>query len=119
MLEMLSSRGHDLSKLMNEYPISSVRALAKCASINKAYDTINMSNIIAVGAVHAIEAGFSGKTPQALRKFQRSLQNGIKRLQSRGQGKQADAETLLSGFGGKVITEKADGRRKNRTGSSQ
>jgi len=78
-----------------------------------------MSNVIAVGAVHAIEAGFSGKTPQALRKFQRGITNAIKRAQAKGQGGQADAETLLGGFGAKVITEKIDGGRKNRTRGSQ
>ena len=119
MLELLASRGHDLAKLMGEYPISAIQALSKSASINRAYDTLNMSNIIAVGAVHAIEAGFSGKTPQALKKFQRGIQNAIKRLESKGQGVQSDAEALFSGFGGKALTERVDGGRKNRTRSSK
>jgi len=95
---------------MNEYPISTVNALAKAAQANRAYDTIALSGAVAAGAVHAIEAGFSGKAPKALKNYQKAILNSIKKAQSKGQGTRADADTLLSGFGGLAKTEKRSGR---------
>jgi len=95
---------------MDEYPISTVTTLAKAAQANRQYDMIAFSGAVAAGAVHAIEAGFSGKPPRALKSYQKQLMNAIKKAQSKGQGQKADADALLSGFGGVAKTEKRRGR---------
>ena len=80
---------------------------------------MTFANVVAVVAVHAIEAGFSGKQPQALKKYQQALQRQVKKLQSNGQGREQDAQTLFGGFAGSAVVEKAGhGRRKDKSGSS-
>ena len=86
--------------LLNEYPISTVHALARAAQANRTYDVISFSGAVAAGAVHAIEAGFSGKQPKALKSYQKAMMNSIKKAQSKGQGVKADADTLFQGFAG-------------------
>ena len=99
---------------MDEYPISTVHALAKAAAVNKVYDTLAMSSAVAAGAVHGVECGFGGKTPKALKKFQEALLRQVRRQSAKGKGTAKDAQTLLSGFGGVVPQEKAHGRRKDK-----
>jgi hypothetical protein len=97
--------------VLSEYPISTVTALSKAATINRLYDTVALSGAMAAGCVHAVEAGFSGKQPKALRNYQNGMLKEIKKLKSRGQGQKADAQTLLSGFGSiGAKTEKRRGR---------
>jgi hypothetical protein len=96
--------------LLTEYPISTVHALARAAQANRTFDIISFSGAVAAGAVHAVEAGFSGKQPKALKNYQKALMNSVKKAQSRGQGQKADADTLLQGFGGLAKTEKKRGR---------
>ena len=103
---------------MDEYPISTVHALAKAASINKVYDTLAMSSAVAAGAVHAVECGFGGKSPKALKKYQEGLLRQARRQQNRGKGTEKDAQALLSGFGGSVPQERANGRRKDKSRSN-
>ena len=86
--------------MLEEYPISTVNALSKAAIANRIYEQIAMSGAVAAGAVHAVEAGFGGKAPKALKKYQQSMMGQIKKLKVKGQGQKQDAETLLSGFGG-------------------
>ena len=101
---------------MDDYPISTVHALAKAASINKAYDTLSMSSAVAAGAVHAVEAGFGGKSPKALKRYQDGLLRQVRRQQSKGKGVSKDAQTLFSGFAGVAPQEKGNGRRQNKSG---
>ena len=111
---MLVSRGHSLRDLLETYPISTVHTLAKCASINRVYDTLAWSSAVAAGAVHAVEAGFSGKSPKALKKYQDNLLKQVRRSQAKGKGTSNDARTLLSAFGVVAPTEKVNGGRKNK-----
>lgn len=104
---------------MEEYPISTVHALAKAASVNKVYDTLAMSSAVAAGAVHAVECGFGGKGgPKALKKYQAALLKQIRSQQSKGKGAAKDAQALFTGFGGLVPQEKGNGRRKDKSGGS-
>lgn len=103
---------------MDEYPISTVHALAKAASINKAYDTLAMSSAVAAGAVHGVECGFGGKSPKALKRYQEGLLRQVRRQQAKGKGNAKDAQALLSGFGGVVPQEKNHGRRKDKFGGN-
>lgn len=118
MVETLVSRGHSLQAVLSEYPISTVTALSKAAQINRIYDMMAAANGAAVGAIHAIEAGFSGKQPRALRSHIDNLQRQIKSIKSSGQGSQEDAKALLAGFTGTAVMEKSNGRRKNRPSGS-
>jgi hypothetical protein len=113
MIELLASRGHSLKALLDEYPISTVLALSKAAQVNRTYDLMSSANSIAVGAVHAIEAGFSGKQPKALRGYIDRLNRQVKKIQAKGQGTKDDAQALFSGFAGTAVMEKTNGRRKN------
>ena len=117
MVELLASRGHSLRALLDEYPISTVLALSKAAQVNRTYDLMNSANAAAVGAVHAIEAGFSGKQPKVLRTFIDRLTRQVKKIQSKGQGQKQDAQALLAGFGGTAVMEKTNGRRKDKPSS--
>jgi hypothetical protein len=103
---------------LDEYPISTVHALAKAASINKVYDVLAMSSAVAAGAVHGVECGFGGKAPKALKRYQDGLLRQVRRQQSKGKGTAKDAQALFSGFGGAVPQEKRDGRRKDKSGGN-
>lgn len=118
MVELLASRGHSLSDLLGVYPISTVTTLAKAAQINRTYDTMSFANAVAVGAVHAVEAGFSGKQPRALRSYMDRMQGQVTKITAKNQGQNADAQALLAGFTGTAVMEKANGRRKNKSGGS-
>lgn len=119
MIELLASRGHSLRALLDEYPISTVLALSKSAQVNRMYDLMSNANAVAVGAVHAVEAGFSGKQPKVLRSYMDRMTRQVKKIQSKGQGHVDDAQALFAGFTGTAVMEKTNGRRKNRpTGSS-
>jgi hypothetical protein len=74
-----------------------------------------MANAIAVGASHALETGFGGKTPQSLKRYQNALLRQMKKEKAAGKGTAADAVALFSGFTGKAITEKAHGRRSDKS----
>lgn len=116
-MELLVSRGHKLLDVIDFYPISTVRELAKAAYINRIHDSMTAVNAVAVGAVHAIEAGFSGKAPKVLRRYMDSLTRQIRATITDGKKDAAqdvaqDAETLMSGFG-LAPTETRSGRRKN------
>ena len=113
-MELLASRGHSLRALLEEYPISVVHRLAKAATINRIYDTVALSGAVAAGAVHAVEAGFGGKTPKALKRYQDTLLRQVNKSKAKGKGLANDAQALLSGFGMAAPTEKANGRRKDK-----
>ena len=110
---MLVSRGHKLLDVLEFYPISTVRELAKAAYINRIHDSMTAVNAVAVGAVHAIEAGFSGKAPKVLRKYMDSLTRQIRNTITEGtQDVARDSDALMAGFG-LAPTEKRSGRRKD------
>jgi hypothetical protein len=89
-----------------------VKALTNAAYENRTYDTITFSGAIAAGAVHAIEAGFSGKQPKILRHYQESLLKQLRKV--KGTNLKRDAAALLSGFGGFAPKETVKrGRRKH------
>lgn len=96
--------------------MSTVMALSKAATTNKIYDSITFTNGVAVGAVHAIEAGFSGKTPKALKRYQDALMRQVRQAQSKNNGETQDAAALLGGFAG-VMRQEKHGRRKNKSRS--
>ena len=89
--------------------------LIKAAHANRLSDLMSAANTSAVGAVHAIEAGFSGKQPQALKKYLASITRAIKRLTISGRSDhKADAQALFEGFGGMAnVVKGQDGRHKN------
>lgn len=91
--------------------------MIRAAHYNRMSDLISTANTVAVGAVHAVEAGFSGKQPQALKKYHSSMTRAMKRVATKGRNdKKADADTLFSGFAGTAqIVKGTDGRRKNQS----
>lgn len=94
------SRGHKLHDLLTVYPLSTVTELAKAAQINRIYDAMASANQVAVGAVHAIEAGFSGKTPKVLSKYMESMKRAARKSKVSGRkDTKADADALLGAFG--------------------
>lgn len=109
------SRGHSLTALLEEYPISTVHALAKAATVNRVHDMLSMSSAVAAGAVHAIECGFSGKTPRVLKSYQDGLMKQIRKTKGPS-GVDRDAQALLGGFAGLAKQEK-HGRRKDQSRS--
>lgn len=105
---------------MTVYPLSTITELAKAAQINRIYDAMSSANQVAVGAVHAIEAGFSGKTPKVLHKYLESMKRAARKTKVQGRKDvKSDANTLLTAFGMAPKEIKSSGRRKNNTGSSQ
>jgi hypothetical protein len=74
--------------------------LSKAAHINRLHDTIMEANVVAVGAVHAMEAGFGKGQPKALNKFIRSLERITRKLSNTGQGVSQDSQSLFEAFGG-------------------
>lgn len=101
--------------MLEDYPISTVQALAKASMVNRTYDQISLANAVAVGAIHALESGFGGKTPQALKKYQDSLLGVIRKEKAKDKGVSADATALFGGFTGKAPTEKVHGRRTDKS----
>lgn len=91
-------------------------ALSKAATTNKIYDTITFTNGVAVGAVHAIEVGFSGKQPKALKRYQDALMRQIRQAQAKNSGGAQDAAALFEGFAG-VMRQERHGRRQNKSRS--
>ena len=99
--ELLVSRGHKLHELLTVYPLSTVAELAKAAHINRIYDAMASANQVAVGAVHAIEAGFSGKTPKVLHKYMENMKRAARKAKTAGRKDvKEDTNALLGAFGG-------------------
>lgn len=60
------------------------------------------ANLIAVGAVHALESGFGKGQPKALRKFTQSLERAVQKITRThaDDGRNRDASSLFEAFGG-------------------
>lgn len=100
---------------MEDYPISTVIALTKAASVNRIYDAVSLSSAVAAGAVHALECGFGGgKSPKALKNYQDGLIRQAKRQESPGTSHEKDSNALLAAFGMIAPKGKANGRRQNK-----
>lgn len=92
--------------------------LIKAAHINKVHDSMAFTNGVAVGAVHAIEAGFSGKQPKVLRRYINSMNKAIQRLKVKKGDTKADARTLFNtftGMSGVMKEHRQHGRHSNKT----
>jgi len=89
--------------------------LIKAAHVNKLHDSMAFANCVAVGAVHAIEAGFSGKQPKVLRNYIQSLTKAVDKMVMKKGDKKADAQRLFSAFSGMagVKKETKHGRHNN------
>lgn len=102
--------------MLEKYPISTVNLLSKAAHINRIHDTVSLSGAVGAGAVHAIEAGWSQKTPKALRKYQESLLRAVKKLdQEKKERLKNDSGTLFNAFKGFGITEASGARHSNKS----
>lgn len=116
----MCSRGHNLIDVLSVYPISTVDVLVRAAHSNRITDSMTGASVAAVGAVHAIEAGFSGKQPQALKKYNSNLERAQKRLAVKGRSDQkSDANALFSGFAGQQVVKGTHERRRSKTESSR
>lgn len=72
-IEELCSRGHDLNKLITEYPISIVRSLIESSQWNKRVDLFLQAQAITVGVSNSLDAAFGKGRGKILDKFEKAL----------------------------------------------
>lgn len=96
VLEELSSRGHDLHRLINEYPISTVRALASATAWNKKVEMYLHAQSTTAAVMHSLDNAFNKGKGKVLPKFHDAL------LKPKKKSKDIDhAQDMLSNvFGG-------------------
>ena len=72
-LEGLCARGHDLHRLIDEYPISVVRSLIEASQWNKKVDLFTYAQATTMAVSHALDCAFSKGKGKVLDKFQKAL----------------------------------------------
>lgn len=94
-LEELCARGHDLNRLITEYPISIVRGLIEAVQWNKRVDLYLHAQAVSVAVSSSLDSAFSKGKGKILDKYYKSL---FKRPQ---RSKNADdaANKILGAFG--------------------
>lgn len=78
-VEELCSRGHDLNKLITEYPISLVRSLIEASQWNKRMDLLLQAQAITIGVSNSLDGAFGKGKGKILEKFEKALFKGFDR----------------------------------------
>lgn len=91
--------------------------LGKAAQVNRTYDTLAMAGAVNAGALNALQAAFSGKQPNVLKKYQAELLKGVVKARPKERKLSGDANALFAGFGGST-QQVTGGRRKDKPRSS-
>ena len=103
-LEELCSRGHDLYKLITQYPISTVKSLIEASQWNKRVDVLLQSQAITVGVSNSLDAAFGKGKGKVLDKFEKSLFKQFSRSKD-----SKDAKKKILGAFGLPSREPVDG----------
>lgn len=93
-----------------------VTTLGKAAQTNRTYDTLALAGAVNAGALNALQAAFSGKQPNVLKKYQTELLKEVIKSRPKERKISGDANALFAGFGGST-QQVNGGRRKDKSSS--
>lgn len=94
-LEELCSRGHDLNRLITEYPISLVKGLIEASQWNTKVEMLISAQGISAGVSNALDGAFSKGKGKVLQKFQKNIFKKI----NRSKNVEDAAKKMLGAFG--------------------
>lgn len=94
-LEELCARGHDLHRLVTEYPISVVRGLVEAVHWNKRMDLYLHAQGVTIAVSSALDSAFSKGKGKILDKYYKSLF----KMSARSKGTDDAADKMLGAFG--------------------
>lgn len=78
-LEILCSRGHDLTRLITEYPISVVKSLIDAAQWNQRVDLFLQAQAVMIGVSSSLDSAFGKGRGKILEKFHKTLFKEVKK----------------------------------------